>query len=254
MKKELKSQFLTIAALVVLFFTRWVYYTVELALDVNLLFFTVETVFFVLLYVLFIFRVPQLISVIVLFAGCIGMSILYGTQDYALLTYRFQPFAYFPAFLFLFEQSNKNGSEESTVGKVLSKFQLFSPVILLVFLVYSYFTIHPHLKSDCWHFFLVYAFLTVVYYIISRPVLAEKQKTKKGKKKIATSVNFTFLTAAFIIPETCLYILFNDWSVLSHTVAVLWIINLIMLYHSQNELVVLETKRISKHITAFTQG
>ena len=240
-----KKRVLTIFALAFLFVSRWLFYSLEIDTMLNTGVFAAESGFFLLLFGLCIFHAPKIVSLLCLLFGGVGMGVLYTfSKAYGGISVLL-PLTYIPVFLFLLNQiEDREDATNKKVSSIWSCIFFVFPLFLLVAVIYAAITEHPEFSSANIYCLVLFALVGLVYVLILRtPVTAQLKKRKNGKKMKAKKdgsvrrIHMVFLFAAVSIVEGGVFLFLTRRQLLGHTLPILWLIDLILLYGEDHALV-----------------
>ena len=241
--KSDKSRILTIIALIGLFFTRWVFCRIELVAQDSYVIFIIESILFILIYGLSIFNIPLVIPAFLSLIGCVLIGLLYFLLDGYESKEFLCSFTYFFVLFYYVEQlyylKNKGDSMFLFVVTLINRFFPFIFAVLAVV-----FMIDKDISFNINNVYIILIFIipAVIYYFISR-VGAETNKKKKRKSikkndnKELQSMRVSFAYSIIPIVFSGVFFALNENKYLSHTIPIVWIVNLILLYSMEHALV-----------------
>ncbi len=245
-KESKKNCLLTIAALVFLFATRWMYYRLEIDERINTLCFVAEGVLFIALYGLSLFRAPTIVSALTLSAGCVGLGILHGALDGPESPDSFlSPLAYLPVFVFFLDQVCVQQGKP-VFAKIGECLMYGYPLILLGAIVFALKRNGMDFSLATAHRVLLCVILSVSFGFLARVPVKKESRKKQGQqsrsKKQETDtgerrMRLAFIFAIVVIPEAGVLSLLIRQPTLAHTLPILWIVNLLLLYETGHPLV-----------------
>ena len=230
--KTKKNRLLTVFALVFLFAVRWMFYRLELDTQIDTLLFVLEGALFLLVFGLCLFRVPGLISASCLFAGCVALGVYYGVKGDAGRLEFLLPLTYFPALLFLIDQYGAaDGEKRSGAANALSFIMQGYPLLYLCVLLYAVIKNRLAFSRENLYSLLLFVLVGVCYVLIMRSREQTKGKGKKKGKKAENGdgMRTSFLAAVIVMAETGVFFLACSQITLSHTVPILWIVDILLL-------------------------
>lgn len=248
--KKQKKQFLIIAALILLFATRWMYWVLEMhgqsASSTGL--FIAESLFFTAIYMLAVFRAGKMLMLCCAAAGCILLGVWYrligAGIDFLL------PLSALPAFLFLINQlPDKNGKE--TVAKISAVLLWVSAAAMAVLFLVSVITHAWQISTKTMYYPIIGFLIAVVYWVLSQ--IHQSKPGRKATKKANKSLNsfgILSLPSALAILMSGLYLCNEAQILLLQSVLMLWLVNLLVLYDCGHEQLCYAVRRIGKAFPA----
>ena len=247
--KKTGNKILILAALVLLFFTRWAFYRLELAITLNAVVFVSECVFFVVLYGMVVFGLRPIYMLLFLLLGSGGLSCLYVFSEGASKGDMFLPLTYFPVFFFLIDQnclqSDKKNSSFETIRNVVMHIYLWGLAALSIW--YAFFDRDTERKFSVFSL-VIFVFVGLLYCLIMQVQPKSKKRTKVQSIK---RMRFVFLFAVASMAETFVFLLLTGNTALIHTVPLMWLVNILLLYFKDHPLVGGFGERFSNSMTGF---
>ena len=230
--KHGKKQILSVLAIVLLFATRWMYAQLEIEdkYMVHPAQFLAECIFFAFVYSLVVCRVSKAVLLGIVGAGGTALAVWYQISAGGLgFIY---PFAYLAALVFLV---NRLSSEEknSVVQKLSAALLWAMPFVFAAAMVLSCVKNRWQISFDDIYYIAVYAAVGVLYRVI--PFVAEKHNASENKgKKHSEAQGGAFFAAGIMIFLSCMFLCNERQNLLLHCALAPWIVNLILLYESEN--------------------
>ena len=239
---SIKNKVLTILALILFLFTRWVFLLIEINAAVDTVYYIAEGIFIVLVYSISLFNIPKIINGAVTIFGCAGLCIYSFCLDGAVTVKTFYPLTLLPVFLFYISQYKSKSEGNSRVGVIwkvlMAGYMIGFPAII------GYVIFQGMIESGKISAFAIFIFVAVmlVYNFVMIQLRAKKSRRNKSKnKKYNMSrqnekstndrwMSFGFLFAVISLLETGVFLVMVKDDTMVHIVPLLWIINLLFLY------------------------
>ena len=233
--KKRKKDFLIVAVLAILFFTRWVYYYLELhfASDINTLCYILESVFFIALFSMIVFSSNIIACVITLLAGSVGIGVAYYLTENANFATYIIPVLYFVVFWFLIEQQClQNKKVNSRMKSVISTVTHLCPVLLLALILFTGHFSQISMTMEFIYCIVIHLCVAIVYLLV---LLTQKfGKSHKSNEMLNAQMKISFVCIIISIIEAGLYCLLNRQFALANTMPILWLIALMILEHKHH--------------------
>lgn len=241
-KNSVKKIILTILALVLFLFTRWVFLLIEINAAVDLGYFIVEGILIVLIYSISLFSISKVINGAVAILGCAGLCVYSFCLDGAVTTTTFYPLTLLPVFLFFISQYKSkvtDGNAVRVVWKVLMTGYMIGFPVAIGYVIFGG-LLEPG-KVSVYAIFIFVAVILVYYYVLMQ-MREKSMKNKKQKNKKHSSlspseksaedrwIRFGFLFACIALLENGIYLVLVKDDVMVHVIPLLWVINLFFLY------------------------
>ena len=250
--REMKKRILTIAALVLLLSTRWMFYRLELEPWIITPLFVAAALFFVLIYGLWLFRVPPALTLAAAAAGCAGLCVLHGTYGAQQTPDLLQPVAFLPPFLFLIEQATA-----PKTGKTVSTFASFMEyacvAVLLVLAGFALTKNTPSFTSElAFALFLPITVAAVFALIMRTPIKKQNKKIKEaGNLPSRRRIRSSFVRAIAAILCGGVFFAVKESYSSAYTLSILWITDLLLLFDAEHPSVISFADRICKKTIYF---
>jgi hypothetical protein len=253
--QETKKRIVTAAALALLLCTRWMFYRLEMEPQINTLIFAAEALFFVLIYVLWLFRAPAALTLAAAALGCAGLCVLHGTYGEYTAPGFFEPAAFLPPFIFLIRQTAyADPKAGKPVAACLSVFEYVCPATLLVLAGIAVSKNANSVTSD-FIFTLFLAVLAAAVYalVIRTPIQKQRKKTKNEAELPVRQIRASFVRAIAAILSGGAFLAIDRNFSSAYTLAILWAVDLILLHDAGHPVLTSFAERVLKKELAFLQ-
>ncbi len=230
MKDTAKNRVMTLAALVFLFATRWVFYEIEIDNRLDTPAFIAECVVFMIVFALCLFRVPRTVATVCLAALCVGMAFFYSREGGRFVDSLLLTASYASPLLFLIDQYAQPDEKDGTVFRIVRAALMLVLASALVAEIVRRSGTNRKIDDAFDFCYAASALTAAVFAFILLHAILSGSKNEQGsaeKNKAFTYASFVFAVAA--LPLSAAVLAGNGLLSLAHTVVVLWITDLILL-------------------------
>lgn len=237
-KKSIFFVFLSLAALMI---SRFVYYSFDVNLSINNKLFILESVFFILMYLLSLLEVSLSAKLVCFILGSIFVGWINAFFSYGVFLDYFLPLSYFPTFLFLLFQTdadyiNKKRKNGSIMFYPMSIYYLCT----IGLSVYALTLRRVNINVELICCLVLQLFEVILYLFISNGGQSKKSNNIKtlNSKKNTFNLKQDYVLAVVSMPISFLFSLVSGRNDLAFTVLILWLVNLLLLNEKENPLTV----------------
>ncbi|MCR5041356.1 MAG: hypothetical protein K6C36_04555 [Clostridia bacterium] len=243
----------TVAALVFLMLTRFAFLYVDIDSKMDVLRFVLYAVYFVAVCGACVFKAPRTVSTVLIIAGAAGLTAFICVRDGVGGPAFFIPAACACPLVFFADVYPDSGHKDP-LAIVRTVLMHILPLVLAVAVV-MYLRRLPEVVSSGFFFTVIlYALISGVLFLISRGRAKQAEKTKKQKTGGSARPKAVFLFAAVTAFETGIYLALSGNDILIHTLSVLLLSQLAMLYDAGNAPVCAFFGKIGNRIRRFVSA
>ena len=216
-----RNNTLSLLALALLFFTRFImFYRAPFAELLNP-FFIGECVLFFVVFALCIFSAPIDVQRIPALAGCAAISVFYAVSPNKTAGDVLYPLMYLGVFLFLIRQRDLDKPEESSLFTEIWKWLYYAyPAVLLLAFIYS-----ANKNKTGFNLYVFVTFLLTAAIFVA--IIIKKKRDFQSVIPYAIAAVSIILSGLFMLTKTNVF--------LTHTVPLLWLVDLLIIYDKEKQ-------------------